>query len=170
MKIELGKRYVRRDGTVSGVLTGRQNYLYPFIDRARGSTYTADGKLFSRKEPDPCDLVAEYVKEDPPTVNFWEARSAAMGGGRARLSGSMSSSWFDGSDFSTYSWGPAELAASWEIEVPPALTTKFINIYGPRSWHLHDSDEQSMAHDVEPISRLEITVDSNGKLIDAKNI
>ena len=62
MKIEAGKRYVRRDGTISGVITARQNILYPFEDLVAQKTYRRDGTWNGEHRAD-CDLISEYIEQ-----------------------------------------------------------------------------------------------------------
>ncbi len=66
MQIEVGKRYVRRDGTVSGVIRALDSVDYPFLDKELLATYTAEGIRGLR--PDHwSDLVAEYVEPVSPS-------------------------------------------------------------------------------------------------------
>ena len=66
MKIEAGKRYIRANGTLSGVIASREGRFrnlgghpedYPFMDKANGLTYCIDGCIYSKNEPDDLDLI-----------------------------------------------------------------------------------------------------------------
>jgi len=61
MKIQEGKRYVRRDGSVTKPLTMIcKNY---FEDEETGFFYMSDdGSVFGEEEKDPKDLVKEYIE------------------------------------------------------------------------------------------------------------
>lgn len=74
MKIEAGKRYVRRDGKISGVISGvdDQSCLYPFWDREETLSYMPDGRYDSDGEPYPCDLIKEYI--EPPSQEAVEIK------------------------------------------------------------------------------------------------
>lgn len=63
MKIELGKKYIRRDRKVTGALTLNPDLYtaYPFMDPVTSRTYTTDGATL-RGYPHDEDLIAEYVE------------------------------------------------------------------------------------------------------------
>ena len=60
MKIEAGKRYVRRDGENSGVVTNNTHAFYPFI--ARGMVYTSCGHFLGDRLDHSLDLISEYIE------------------------------------------------------------------------------------------------------------
>ena len=63
MKIEMGKRYVRRDGEITAPLMRRDYDLlngYPFFDDERAVSYTEDGVYYENMESH-LDLIAEYA-------------------------------------------------------------------------------------------------------------
>lgn len=62
MKVEVGKRYVRRDGSISGVMEACDEHDgYPFADQYE--SYTAGGKYYADSTKDhEFDLVSEYVE------------------------------------------------------------------------------------------------------------
>lgn len=62
MKVEVGKRYVRRDGSISGVMEDCDGHDgYPFADQYE--SYTAGGKYYADSTKDhEFDLVSEYVE------------------------------------------------------------------------------------------------------------
>ena len=70
MKLEYGKRYVRRDGEVTGPLGKHVNKDFPFIDPTSGETYTKNGEFDIPNEGEVCglDLVSEYETPTPPTL------------------------------------------------------------------------------------------------------
>jgi hypothetical protein len=70
MKIELGKRYKRRDGVITGHIECNINNPYPFTDPMVGYDYTLDGVTDSNTK-DNADLVEEYV--EPKKAEIWGA-------------------------------------------------------------------------------------------------
>jgi hypothetical protein len=67
MKLEVGKRYVRRDGKVTGPLKRSDNPTYPFYCEELKATWEVTGELFPPRST-PADLVAEYVEPQQPTA------------------------------------------------------------------------------------------------------
>ena len=77
MKIEAGKRYIRANGTLSGVIASREGRFrnlvghpedYPFMDKANGLAYCIDGCIYSKNEPDDFDLIRPA--EEPKSQEF----------------------------------------------------------------------------------------------------
>lgn len=64
MKLEVGKRYVRKDGKITALLTESSSSVYPFIDEENFDLYTREGFYRVDRRTDK-DLVAEYVEEKP---------------------------------------------------------------------------------------------------------
>ena len=64
MKLEVGKRYNRRDGGVSGVITVDDGCTdkHPFKDQNSGSTYTSTGYYWYIGITDEPDLIIEYIE------------------------------------------------------------------------------------------------------------
>lgn len=74
MKLEVGKRYVRRDGKVTGPLGFRTSIAWPFYDTLNVfAAWTEDGRC-SIGGPSDFDLVAEYtpVVEAFPRPNLFQ--------------------------------------------------------------------------------------------------
>ena len=68
MKLEYGKRYVRRDGEVTGPLQKNPSRDYPFNDDANANSYSKTGDYnLDDGEDCPFDLVSEYETPVPPT-------------------------------------------------------------------------------------------------------
>ena len=65
LQLELGKRYVRRDGDVSGPLKHHNDTTYPFMDPEHGLSYTPDGHFCGTSERAE-DFVSLFVEPDPP--------------------------------------------------------------------------------------------------------
>lgn len=64
--IEVGKRYVRRDGEVTGLLVANSGLsTYTFRDPSSGATYSNTGREFIHTE-NFMDLVSEYVEPATP--------------------------------------------------------------------------------------------------------
>lgn len=74
LRLEIGKRYRRHDGHLTGPLERSPNNLgYPFFDPVTGWSYIGDG-VFDKLVPNPGrDLVSEYVEpttpSEPPFTN-----------------------------------------------------------------------------------------------------
>jgi len=64
MKIEVGKRYVRRDGEISGVITPDKGCCLPFWDEVNQSSYTITGRYWIGGGIADNDLIKEYNEED----------------------------------------------------------------------------------------------------------
>ncbi len=70
MKLEEGKRYVRRDGEISGVLeknTGMSKCNFPFYDPAHEFSYNEKGWFFGGHSD--VDLISEYSEYVEPKQN-----------------------------------------------------------------------------------------------------
>lgn len=63
IQLEVGKRYVRRDGVVTGPLREEIGACYPFIDELHGLSYQANGRNL-RSGTTHEDLVMEYADDD----------------------------------------------------------------------------------------------------------
>ena len=88
MKIEAGKRYVRRDGTISGVIRkGCDNDLYPFFDVDSEEYYDENGLWLNETEHDE-DLISEYVESQPAETETLRDRFAM-----AALAGLIGRNW-----------------------------------------------------------------------------
>ena len=68
MIIEEGKRYVRRDGTVSRHIFANDNRIYCWTDG--WITYTAQGRWGSDNTKTKFDLIAEYKESSVKEVDF----------------------------------------------------------------------------------------------------
>lgn len=66
MQIGVGKRYVRRDRSLSGVLTDSGDAAFPFHDKELIATYTEEG-IRGLGPGHWSDLVAEYVEPVSPS-------------------------------------------------------------------------------------------------------
>ncbi len=60
IQIQAGKRYVKRNGEISGVIEDHDHEEYPFIDSENERSYAADGYYYHREKEDEDDLVSEY--------------------------------------------------------------------------------------------------------------
>ena len=66
MKIEAGKRYVRRDGEISGGIDAIVSASHPFSDNRAGWTYNVGGAFnVDTNRPSKLDLISEYIEEPP---------------------------------------------------------------------------------------------------------
>jgi hypothetical protein len=74
MKIELGRRYKRRDGVITGPIVFID---YPFRETDTGGSYSESGAYYSTANH-PFDLIEEYV--EPKRVEVWAAIDIIAGG------------------------------------------------------------------------------------------
>lgn len=66
MKLQLGKRYVRRDGQISGVIEHNPfNHEYPYVDDKYHNTYTEKGKRFNNLWDHDSDLASVHYESEP---------------------------------------------------------------------------------------------------------
>ena len=65
MKLEVGKRYVNRDGEISGVLTRDHDRYYPFDCPVSNDCFTDCGYVWENKESSG-DLIFEYIEHTAP--------------------------------------------------------------------------------------------------------
>lgn len=71
MKIEVGKRYRMRDGTITDPITRRLGCLpYSVKDESEGKTWTEEGIYDVDEQEHPCDLVEEYAEEVDSSQEF----------------------------------------------------------------------------------------------------
>jgi len=72
VKLEYGKRYVRRDGKVSGPLAiAPHNDEYPFVDEVHDEYYMADGSYIVPSLERPEDLVEEATEQKDTLREQW---------------------------------------------------------------------------------------------------
>jgi len=66
LQLEVGKRYVRRDGEVSGLIESWSGSDYQFKDSRTWSTYTKFGQFDVDDEKNQLDLITEYTEQAAP--------------------------------------------------------------------------------------------------------
>lgn len=62
MELKKGKRYVRKDGKITDVMTTTLDRVYPFIEPCSGNMYTAEGLRYALAKEPHSDLVVEYIE------------------------------------------------------------------------------------------------------------
>lgn len=63
LRLESGKRYVRRDGEITGRLESNRNPVFRFKDPLTGRTYRSNGLTFIGSKAElPLDLVSVYLE------------------------------------------------------------------------------------------------------------
>lgn len=67
MRIEVGKKYVRRDGLVEEVVSNDCSEDYPF-NGASGNCWTANGSFWANESVSGGDLISEYI--EPKQTGF----------------------------------------------------------------------------------------------------
>jgi hypothetical protein len=114
------------------------------------------------------------MREVRASINFWEARQAALEGKTVkRLIAEDEFCNYDSKDFLTRSMAPYEVSGHWEMVEETKHETGYINIYSGNSytWGIHprkaDADNNAK---LSRIGTIAITVDENGKLVKAENV
>ena len=73
LKLELGKRYRRRDGSITNPLTENTNlnksWGYIFWDNKFNNSYMPDGAAVADVAPQPEDLVERYITAKVPKAS-----------------------------------------------------------------------------------------------------
>jgi hypothetical protein len=199
IKLEVGKRYVSRSGEITGPLV-KSTYEYtkrdyPFLDLVTNRTYALDGSYCFTLAGNEEDLVKEYEERatevtfntgtgyesnslPKKTLNFWEAREAALAGKKVRKSAKDDGLTYSTDDFSVECecyFSTGEMALDWEIVEEPKLRTYYFNVYentigGPKSSVGIANAVAANPSSPDRKGCIEITVDENGKLVDAKNL
>lgn len=65
IKLEVGKRYVMRNGDVTGPLEISNNPTYPYQDRKTGRVWTVYGDYLGKPISSDLDIVSEYAFRSP---------------------------------------------------------------------------------------------------------
>ena len=66
MKLQEGKRYVRRDGQLSGVIEHNPfNHDFPFVDEMNRNTYSKNGRRWNEETQHASDLVSLHYESEP---------------------------------------------------------------------------------------------------------
>lgn len=63
IKLEVGKRYVKRNGRLTDKMGWDGHKMYPFTDGCEN--WTGDGKFWEDRSESTSDIVAEYKEEEP---------------------------------------------------------------------------------------------------------
>jgi hypothetical protein len=195
MKLQAGKRYIRRDGGVSGelVYNPKQNTHYPYVDSATDETYTEDGSFYKTEIGNQEfleDLVEEFAEpveiswntsevfdSDSSTpkkaLNFWEAREAAKQGKAVKRLTNQHIYQPKAMLDPDYSWSSVHFESEWEIAQDHK--TYYINVYSqslglPKATKALAEITSSSTSLSPLLSCIEITVDEKGKFIKGENV
>jgi hypothetical protein len=118
-----------------------------------------------------CDQL-ELVPEPKKTLNFWEARQAALAGKKVRMVENFQNKVLDWNLWKEVNgWYEDEFNADWEIVEEPVRKTYYVNVYQVSLVGIFNTKKD--ADDFSSPSRLNclaITVDGDGKLVEARNI
>ena len=68
--VQAGKRYNRRDGGVERIIDDTADINYPFISES-GLTYMKDGSYLDVNQPDPSDIISEYIEPIAEPQDEW---------------------------------------------------------------------------------------------------
>jgi hypothetical protein len=120
-----------------------------------------------------CDLV-ELVSPYPKKVlNFWEARAAVFEGKTVQYTIDGFTYKFTPEEFSKASWSSQELGYEWQLVEEPKTFTQYVNVYPANGYDWVAHTQKLYANDRARKGRIgciAITIDENGRLIEAKNI
>lgn len=83
MKLEVGKKYVRRDGNTTGPLESYDGCPFVFLDPYYGESYTEEGYYFQDRTKASRDLIREY--EEPEGEPAVESKTDLAVGDRVRF-------------------------------------------------------------------------------------
>lgn len=181
LQLKIGKRYVTRSGQMTAPLEPSQahsKYEYPFVDPVSCITYTANGSYESyRTGKHTNDLVLEVLEksESKSPVSFWEARCAALAGFTVKkINSDLVYTAEDFSVTSEFYFSTGEMAEDWIVEETKVLRTFYFNVYtntigGPKS-SLKTADASAERHETDRKGCVQITVDENGQLVEARNV
>jgi hypothetical protein len=107
-------------------------------------------------------------------INFWEAREAAKQGKYVKMVRDTDPTGISPKDMLGPSrWENIHLDADWEIVEEPKHKTCYINVYlhNVCPWDAHDTQSGAdSGASKDRVSCIAITVDENGKLVEAKNV
>jgi hypothetical protein len=189
IKLELGKRYVSRYGEITAPLVEsisvKTKYEYPFMDPVTCMTYAPCGSYCLTTEENEEDLVKEYegitfnggrvgYGDGKKILNFWEAREAALAGKKVKkLSSDLIYTAKDFSVTSEFYFSTNEMGEEWQLVEEPKQYIRYFNIHkDTQTWVAHSTELEAVrwseARSSQPI--IAITVDENGKLIEARNV
>jgi len=62
MQLELGKRYVRKDGKTTAALSSTHDRVYPFWDELHEAAYAPNGKWDTLQSSSKFDLIEEFIE------------------------------------------------------------------------------------------------------------
>ena len=176
LKLEPGTRFIRSDGEITGPLEVYDGDFYKFRCPKFGLYYSERGKSSPIKDTKLLDLVAEY-KEDltKKTINFWEARQAALEGKTVRIVGEMGGTFVKEAFTNTeFDWNNEVLSMEWEIVEEPARRTFYIIPFsygGTATWKDKRVAQKFMLGlGGDALSVIEVTIDKDGRFIEGKNV
>jgi hypothetical protein len=176
MKFEVGQKWRDRSGDIWKITDINDSTCDTFpvaVERETDGisyyvTLTGRASSFNETEQDLVDLVPTPKK----TLNFWEARQAALDGKKVKTC--LGPLCFSKEEFTNQDcWSNELITADWEIVEEPKHKTCYINVYlhDLCPWGAHET--RALADSgacTDRASCLAITVDENGRLIDAKNV
>jgi hypothetical protein len=108
-------------------------------------------------------IMRRQTMSNKRTLNFWGARKAVRSGKLVRAVGGDRI--FDATEFNGTRWSHYELDGDWEIVEEPRHKTYCVNVYDSYIGEGVAIDDTSSR-----ISCIAITVDENGRLIEARNV
>ena len=138
-------------------------------DKAMGH-FTPEGKLWkiAMSDLDLIELISPLPKK---SLNFWEARQAALSGKRVKKVDTDTEFTIDDFMSDDYSFDNYEIKADWEVVDEPKLFKSYLNIYKDGHGQAWNTKAQADS-EANPgrVGCIEITTDENGEIIDTKKV
>ena len=163
MIIEEGKRYIRRDGTVSSAIAKSGHLIYPWRDETR--TYTREGKVFQWADTK-LDLISEYKEPEMKEIDFEKPFRFLASGLTGHFIGPRAGNGYfavecaAGSSISTVdTFGNTYLTGEPLIENIPEKITRWVNFYnsGYPEGGYHTKDAADKECKADRIACVEVT-------------
>jgi len=171
MKLEIGKRYVSRNGMVTAPLEASAShanrYEYPFVDPISCITYTANGSYESYRTGNHAnDLIMEMYQEESEqkvAISFWDARAAALSGSKVKkINSDLLYTREDFSVTSEFYFSTGEMAEDWCLVEEQEETEETV---------IRETKRVKFESTIKPEDKLEVewgTTDSNGDFVPSK--
>jgi hypothetical protein len=195
-KFQVGQIWKSRNNCHWEIESTSDGPIYPIrVKRSESDLrvkLTSSGHMWESREGHIWDLI-ELVQDVPSKtltnetrpeenkvnrINFWEARQAALAGKKVRPIDRTLIDWdcFTDDEIDNQIWSGTHFNADWEIVEEPVHVTYYVNVYRDSFSRRYKSTEEAdkarcRVMDVDTrLSCLAITVDENGKLIEAKEV
>lgn len=163
MKFKVGDRVKYLDDDVFGTIEHiREGLKYLYLVKRDDGRYSAcmDAQLEHE------NVVS---RESKKSLNFWEARCAALKGKKVRMVGDFDI--YDASDFKEHiSWPGSYIESVWVIVEEPKVLYTYLNTYEDCHGQALNTKGQADVNSKGRTGCIEIITDKQGRLISARNV